>query len=153
MLMRVSENCRTGSDPGHLLLSVFSSWWDFSVLIRPVTTSVVNWWGTLVGGGVHELIKGLFHWAWGVWIFPLISPSETTTMCQQPGATLCSQQHLGQLCDETFIQLDGCTPASFLRLDPETPGAELCLGMLTCQQMCRRFSFPLRWRVYRSRST
>lgn len=44
ILICASENCRTGSDPWCLLLSVFSGWWNFSVLIRPV----VNWWG------VHE---------------------------------------------------------------------------------------------------
>lgn len=36
-------------------------------------------------------------------------------MCQQPGATFCSQQHLGQVCDETPVfssQMGAHLPAS-----------------------------------------
>lgn len=37
-------------------------------------------------------------------------------MCQQPGATFCSQQHLGQVCDETPLfssQMGAHLPASW----------------------------------------
>lgn len=59
MLICASQNCRTGSDLAHLLLSVSSGWWNFSVLIGPVTTPVVNWWGTLERMSMKEYMIAL----------------------------------------------------------------------------------------------